>query len=355
MKSNRNSISHEILKQFAYNVLIKAKMLKKDAQILSKVLVEADLRGVHSHGLNILPRYVRSFQQGIINPIPNTEIIRDNHAISVIDADNGIGHVATYIATKKAAENAKKYGIGLVTVKNSNHFGVAAYYVNMLAKMGMIGYVVSNTPPFLTAFGGMTPVLGNNPLAYGIPTKTDPIILDMAMSPTSMGQLRIMAQKNEEIPDGWALNKEGIPTNIAKDALEGVILPIAEHKGYGLSFINEILSGALSDSKVSTEIAGGDVSHINPDTIDRYGIGHTVVAIRVSSIIDEDVFFDRVNTLTNIVYSSKKRNNIDRIFIPGEIENEKYHNRLKKGIYLSDEIIEKLITIGNEVDVHFPK
>lgn len=354
MKIDSKTISHEVLTQFACDVLAKTKMSKEDARTLSEILVEADLRGVHTHGLNIFPRYVRSFQQGIINPTPNTRVIRGEHAVSVIDADNGIGHVATHFATNKAAENAEKYGIGMATVTNSNHFGAAAYYATRLAERGMIGYVVTNTPPMLTAFGGISPVLGNNPIAYAIPTKTDPIVLDMALSPVAMGKLRMMAQEDEKIPDGWAIDKEGKPTNDANKALAGFTLPIAGHKGYGMSFINEIMSGALSGSKVSTEIPRGGFSTASPDVIDRFHVGHTVVAMRVSSLIDEEVFFERVQTLTNIVRDSKKADSVDRIYVPGEIEYEKLHDRVKNGIPLSKDIVEKLVRIGTEVGVPFP-
>ena len=329
-------------------------MSKEDSLTLSEILVEADLRGVHTHGLNIFPRYVRSFQQGIINPTPNTRVVRDNLAVSVIDADNGIGHVATNFATNKAAENAEKYGIGMATVTNSNHFGAAAYYATRLAERGLIGYVVTNTPPMLTAFGGMAPVLGNNPIAYAIPTKGDPIVLDMAFSPAAMGKLRMMAQDDEKIPDGWAIDKDGIPTNDANEALAGFTLPIAGHKGYGMSFINEILSGALSGSSVSTEISRSGFSNHTPDVIDRFHVGHTIIAIQVASLIDEEVFYERVKTLTDIVRNSKKANSVDRIYIPGEIEFEKLYDRVKNGIPLSNEIIEKLVRIGNEVGVPFP-
>lgn len=354
MTVDTRTISYEALTQFACEVLSTTEMSKEDAKILAENLVEADLRGVHTHGMNIFPRYVRSFQQGIINPAPNTSVIRNEYAVSVVDADNGIGHVATQLATNIAAENAEKYGIGMATVTNSNHFGAAAYYATRLAERGMIGYVVTNTPPMLTAFGGMAAILGNNPFAYAIPTKGDPIVLDIALSPAAMGKLRMMGQADEKIPDGWALDNEGNPTNDANDALAGFILPIAGHKGYGISFINEILSGALSGSKVSTEISRDGFSTTNPDTIDRFHVGHTVIAIRVSSLIDEDVFYERVSTLVDIVRESKKVDSVNRIYVPGEIEFEKLHDRKKNGIPLTNDIVEKLERIGGEVGVPFP-
>jgi len=347
-------VSHEVLTQFGCEVLDKTSMSKEDAQILVETLVEADLRGVHTHGMNIFPRYVRSFLQGIINPTPNIKLVRDEQAISVIDADNGIGHVAMNYAVKKAAQNAADYGIGMTTVTNSNHFGAAAFYVTRLAEKGFIGYVVTNAPAILPAFGGMVPVLGNNPFAYAIPTNGDPIVLDMALSPVAVGKLRIMAQDDEEIPEGWALDKDGKPTNKAKEAITGITLPIAGHKGYGISFINEILAGALSGSKVSTEIPRSGFSTHNPSSMDQFGVGHTVIAISVSSLIDKEIFFERVETLKNTVINSKKADSVEKIYVPGEIEFERLHERVKNGIPLSEEIIQKLIQIGKEVEVPFP-
>ncbi|WP_170140770.1 Ldh family oxidoreductase [Oceanobacillus arenosus] len=337
---------------FAERSLQKVGVSADDASTIANCLVEADVRGVHSHGINLLPRYVRGILKGDINAQPNVSIEHDRNVIVRVNADNGLGGIAAAYAADLAVERAKEFGLAYITVTNSNHFGAAAPYSMKIAKNKMIGTTITNTPSILPAFGGMTPVLGNNPLAIAVPTKEDPIVLDMALSPIARGKLRGMAEKGESIPPGWALTKEGHPTEDAAEAFDGITLPISGPKGYGLSLINELLSGALSGSLVSREISRSLILDNKGETLDRFGVGHLITALDISAFIDYDVFQERTERIITEIKNSTPALNTEEIYLPGEIENKLQKDRLENGIPLPEMIKRKLDEIANEIGIN---
>lgn len=217
-----------VLKEFCIEMFIKAGVDQKDAEIISDTLMFAELRNVQSHGIVRLPTYIARMEKGLVNQNADMKFLQNNAAaVAVLDADNGMGQVAGHKAMERAMEIAKLYGIGMVAVKDSNHFGVASYYSMLALKEDMIGLVMTNASPAIAPFGTKTPLLGTNPLTVAVPAKNcSPIVLDMSMSTVARGKIRMSALQNKEIPLDWGLDVNGVPTSDPEEALKGSLVPI---------------------------------------------------------------------------------------------------------------------------------
>lgn len=216
------------------------------AEILMETLLDADQKGVHTHGFYRLPTYIEQINRGNINPNPNITMENRNTLISVMNGGGGLGSVISSIAMKEAIQTSRNHGVGVVSVSGSNHFGTAAYYTEMAANQDQIGIAMTNASPAIAPTGGKKGVLGNNPWSISVNSSLGhPITLDMANS-IARGKIRLKALAGESIPHGWALDKDGQPTIDPNEALEGLLLPIGDHKGYGITLMIEILAGVLS-------------------------------------------------------------------------------------------------------------
>jgi LDH2 family malate/lactate/ureidoglycolate dehydrogenase len=225
-------------------ILEKVGVPPEQARIIAEVTVEADLRGIGSHGLLRLPAYVHRVQAGLMAADTQLKVVRERGATVLLDAQGGFGQVAGVYAMNQAIERARQHGVGFVAVRNANHFGIAAYYTMMALPHRMIGIAATNAAPSMAAWGGTTPVLGTNPISVAIPTGQDvDIVLDMASSVVARGKIRAAATKGERIPLGWALDAEGRPTEDPQAALKGTLLPIGGPKGYGLALVVDVLAG----------------------------------------------------------------------------------------------------------------
>ncbi|MGB4440166.1 MAG: Ldh family oxidoreductase [Sedimentibacter sp.] len=216
---------------------------KNDSAVVSDALVEANLRGVDTHGIRTLPVYIKRFEHGSLNKKPVVEIDRETNIAASVNGDNGLGHIIGEKSMLIAIEKAKKFGIGLVTARNSNHFGATAYFSMKALKNNYIGIAMTNATARLAPTGGITPCYGNNPWSMAIPTGDIPIVSDMAMSVVANSNIIIAREKGTQIPYGWALTKDGEPTQDPN--LAELLLPFGAYKGYAIAIINEILSGVL--------------------------------------------------------------------------------------------------------------
>ena len=234
------------LRKFAREVLTRVGVPSDHAAMTANSLVEADQRGVHTHGLAYLPVYVQRLMAGGINPAPAIRLVSERPSTALIDGDNGLGQVVGVQAIQLAINKAREHGAGLVGVRNSNHFGAAAHYAMAAAREGMIGLAMSNIGPTMAPWGGITPCYGNNPISYAVPTGEAAIVLDMATSVVSRGRISAAAARGETIPLGWACDREGRPTQDPNLALEGLLLPVGGYKGYGIALLIDILSGVLT-------------------------------------------------------------------------------------------------------------
>jgi LDH2 family malate/lactate/ureidoglycolate dehydrogenase len=318
-----------------------------DAELVATALVEADLRGVASHGCARLPAYARALAAGIVNPTPIPRRIRGGTATEVIDGDNGMGLVVGYRAMERAVELATQTGIGAVAVRNSNHTGMQAMHVTPATAARMIGYFASNTPAIMAPWCGIDPKLGSAPVTYGIPTRGEPLVLDMATAASNRGRIRLYAKSGRQLPPGWAIDAEGKATTDPNVALLGTVLPMAGHKGYGLAVVNEVLTSALTGAQLAADMPREFLKE-GSRVLDSWRSGHLAVAIDIAAFAELDDFLDQVDGLIAHLRSSRTTSETDTILLPGEPELALRENQLADGIELSPAVLDSLDEIADE-------
>lgn len=314
---------------------------KADIKTLVDVAIMADIRGVASHGTVRLPVYKERLQLGLINKAPN--ITAENHSRTFIylNGDNGLGQVAVNYATEMAISKAKKYGSCIISMRNCNHMGMLAYYGIKAAKENLISYIMCNTPPLVVPYGGMEPAIGTNPLCWSVPGPDFPIVMDMAISP-ARGKIRMALAKGEALPEGWALDKDGIPTTNAKAAMEGSLLPVGGVKGYGIGFIVELLTGVLSGAKY-----GHNMTHSFDDLKNIPDIGVFIMTLDVEQIMPIGQFKERVADYIKMVKATKKAPGHEEIYVPGERSWLRSKEAEREGLNIDEETF-RLITSVNK-------
>ena len=335
-----------ILNEFCINVLIKAGFDAKDAEIISDTLMFAEMRNVTSHGIVRLPTYIERMEQGIINQYADMKFTNNQAAaVTMLDADNGMGQVAGYKAMKQAMSIAKLYGIGMAAVKNSNHFGVASYYSMMALEENMIGIVMTNASPAIAPFGTKTPLLGTNPLTVAVPAKNGkPIVLDMSMSTVARGKIRMYALQNKEMPLDWGLDAEGNPTTDPNEALKGSLVPIGGVKGSGLSLIVDLLTGVLTGTSLTGEVK--TVTNMSGPS----KTSHVFLAINVGSFINPEIYKNNVDLVIENIKSLPPKGD-NEIFMAGEIEQNLMDRRKIEGIPVEMSVVELLNKLADKYDV----
>lgn len=318
----------------------------EDADAIAEVLVFADLRGVESHGVQFAPRYVRGLARKLLNAKPAISTVRQRGATAVLDADNGLGFLSARQAMIRAVELAKEHGIGAVAVRNSNHFGPAAFYATMALTEGMIGYATTDGPPHTVAWGTRTPVLSNDPVAWAFPAGSAPIVVDTALTGVKE-KIRLAAQRGHRIPSDWAVGPDGLPTTDPDVALQGALLPIGQHKGSALIIANELLCGALAGARFSFEVSPALVQ--GADHHDRWNCGHFVAAIDIEAFVPRAEFEQRAADLAKTIRDAPKAEGIDRILLPGEYEAELAAEREVSGIPVPRTTLAALDAVAREV------
>lgn len=241
-------IGHEALQRYCVEVLVAAGVPRHVAQIEGEIAAEVDLCGVHSHGVQLLLTTVANVRRGLTNPDPRLEVVAEHPASVLLETDRGIGRYVSALGMDRAVERATAYGIGAVAIRGVAHWGRGHSYALRAARAGMIGLAFTNAIANFPAWGTRVPSLGNNPLAIGVPVEDgDPVVLDLAMTQTAIGRVRAAAAEGEPIPLGWGLDASGAPTTDASALMaSGRFLPMGGHKGSGLAFTLELLTGALA-------------------------------------------------------------------------------------------------------------
>jgi Malate/L-lactate dehydrogenases len=319
----------EEAKAFATRLLQASGLPETDARVVAECLVRADLRGVDTHGLQYLPHYLNRVRKGLINARPALSIEKATHVAGVVDGQNAFGFVAATYAMNQAIEIARELGIGLVSVKNSTHFGMAACYVLQAVEAGFIALVFTNASPAMPPWGGKQALLGTSPFAAGAPSGREvPYVLDMSPAVAARGKIRRAARHGGEIPLGYALDKDGRPTTDPNAALDGgVVLPIGGPKGSALSMLMDILGGVFSGAA----FAGG-VANQFEDFEQPQNVGHFFLAIRPGLFVTEDGFRERMDHLVRAVHGCPRAEGVNEILMPGEFEARLERERLKRGI-----------------------
>ncbi len=345
-RSEDKLVQVEPLRRFCSAAFQRVGVSADDAATVADTLVEADLRGVHSHGVWWLTRYTQRLRHGGLNPKPNLRVAHETPAILLLDADRAMGQVAAAAAMRHAIRKAKLSGASVVGVRNSNHFGAAAYYALMAAQENQIGYATTDAEPTMAPWGGTKAAVGNNPLAYAIPTGRDfTIVLDMAQSVVAWGKIFLAAQRGEKIPSTWAFNAVGEPTEDPHEAMEGLLMPVGGYKGYGLALVMEILSGVLTGAAFGLSMLP------MADETASQGHGHFFMALDIGQFLPLAVFQERMDQLIAQQREVPLAKGVDRVYLPGEIEHSKREQRLKTGIPLDPYVIEALAQLAVEMDL----
>lgn len=338
----------EDLEHFAFDVFTAAGLPDDHARIVSDALVTANLRGVDSHGVVRLEPYVANVEGGGFNPTPDISIKHSSPSTLSVDADDGLGQVATSRAMEAVVETAAETGVAYATVQNSNHFGTAAYYTQKAAEADCIGFAMTNVGPNVAPFGGIDPFFGTNPFGYSIPTdRSFPITLDMATSVVAKGKIHVAEEEGKSIPDDWAINESGDATTEPSEV--HALRPAAGPKGYGLGLLVDVCSGVLSGMGTSPE-----VDSLYDDYSRPQGIGHFVGAIDVSAFRDIGAFKADIDEMIEGIKAVRTREGIDEVKLPGEIESETRAQREEHGIPLGSGVYEMLENLGSRYDVEPP-
>lgn len=319
-------ITIEEAKQFAKAASCAHGIPEEEARILADILIETDMRGIMTHGLIRLPEYLDRIDGGGMVAALSLEKLRDWDWGGALDAGNGIGHVAAYKGMEWTIEKAKKLGIGMATMRMSNHFGMASYYSLMAAKQGMIGLVASNTAPLMAPWGGKEVKIGNNPLAIAVPGIKFPISFDMANSIAARSKLYTAERENKQIPKGWALNSQGNETTDPTEAIKGALLSMAGHKGYGLALMIDMLTGVLSGGTVSPNIKN------KYDYSSPRDVGHFFLAINIEHFLPLNEFLKRADSYVNILQETQPTQGFERVRVTGEEGDRKRNECLENGI-----------------------
>lgn len=352
-------VSFDNMEKFMVDVFEGLGVAGEDARISADVLITADKRGIDSHGINRLkPIYYDRIKAGIQSPVTRFEIVKDGPTTAVVDGHNGMGQVISKKAMDVAIEKAEKFGMGMVAVRNSTHYGIAGYYAMMAVEAGMIGITGTNARPSIAPTFGVENMLGTNPLTFGIPTDEEfPFVLDCATSITQRGKIEVYDRGGKEIPKGWVIDQDGKPRTDTHQVLEelkrgGVALtPLggigeegAGYKGYGYATVVEILSSALQGGSFLKMLSGMKNEKSVP-----YHLGHFFVAIDVSSFIDLESFKRTTGSILRLLRASKKMPGENRIYTAGEKEYLAWLERKEKGVPLSKKLQKEMIEMRNEL------
>lgn len=341
-------VSADRVREFVVQAFRSVGMRERDANDVAALMTRADLLGADGHGIFRLPQYLRRIRAGGINLQPTIRIEQERGATALIDGDNGMGHLVVKQATELAIAKAKTHGIGWVGCKMSNHAGPASLYAGMVADAGLVGiYFAVGSANHMAPWGGIELLLSTNPVAIAVPAQNGPpILLDMATTVAAYGKVKIKAQKNEPMPEGWMIDKQGQPLTDPKRSAEGLLLPIGGYKGYGLSLMIGLLAGTLNGAAM-----GRDVIDFNQDDTSTTNTGQAIAAIDISAFGDKDTFLAAVDHLVAELHASKTLPGVDRVRVPGEGSAASFEKRSKEGIPFSDELLSVLKGVATECGI----
>jgi len=320
---------------FVQTALVAAGATPSDARTAGEVLVSTDARGVTSHGVRTLPHHLETLRRGGTRSPAQLTVVRESAVTAVIDGGGGLGLVVADHAMRLAISKARAHGVGIVLVRGSNHFGAAGHYALMAAQARLIGLASSNASPIMTIAGARTKSISNAPFAYAVPSPSGPIHLDIAMSASAGMKVRRAAAAGEPIPAGWILDHTGAATtDPAEYARGGSLLPMSGHKGSGLAVLTELLAGALSGAGMLSDIVPW---LIHTDT--QTNAGHVLVALDPACFLDPDVFAARVQHLIDELHAQEPAAGVERILLPGELENHAEAEARTRGIPLDGDVV----------------
>jgi len=330
------TIQAEEAKQLVIKKLVEAGLNEGHAEKVAEVLVHADLRNVNSHGVLRTEHYVNRLQAGGINPDAQISFQSTGPVTGIVDGDDGFGHVIGDVAMDHAIEMARNNGVGMVTVMNSSHCGALSYFVQKAADAKLIGVAMSHTDKIVVPFGGKTSFLGTNPIAYGVPAKTKkPLILDMATSNVALGKILQAREEGKEIPEGWGVDETGASVTDPNKVV--ALSTFGGPKGYGLSVIVDVFSGLLAGAAF-----GPHIGKMYDDLDKKRKLGHYFCVINPSFFTDIDLFLEQMDRMMEELQQVPPAPGVDRVYVPGEIEQLHEARNLEQGITIASSVYEFL-------------
>ncbi len=320
-----------------------------DAQVVSGLMVEADLVGADAHGIFRLPQYIRRIEGGAVNRTPRMRVERSGSATAVFDGDNGMGHLVMRRAADQAILMASEAGMGWVGVRGSNHAGPASIYAAMPLEQGMVGiYSAVASANHMAPWGGTEQLLGTNPLAVAVPAGDGPpVVLDMATTVVSYGTVKAHALRGEPMPEGWMIDRAtGAPLTDPKRAGEGVLLPVGGYKGAGLAMVLGLLAGTLNGAGV-----GRAVVDFNADSGTAANTGQFILALDVARFIDPALFASMVQAHCAELRAADRLPGVDGIRLPGDERARRRAARVAGGVQIGPELLALLEALGSRLRI----
>ena len=353
--------SYSDLSVFTYNIFKAIGCSDEHATIATNALLAADIRGIDSHGVARLSGYVRLWKAKRMNANPDIKIVHETPSTAVVDGDSGLGLVVAPFAMQVAISKARNVGTGWVSVRNSNHFGIAGYYAMMALEHDMIGMAMTNASALVAPTFSIERMLGTNPIAVAIPAnKQPPFVADFATTTAANGKLEILQRKNEDAPLGWVQDKDGnVSTNANVLKQGGALLPLGSdrehgsHKGYALGSIVDIFSAVLSGASYGPWAPPFPAYISVPENMPGKGLGHFFGAMRIDAFRSADEFKRHMDNWITRFRNAKPAKGYDKVLIPGDPEREMEAVRMKEGIPIIDAVVEDLKSVGEKLGVKF--
>ncbi|MEU5031036.1 Ldh family oxidoreductase [Streptomyces milbemycinicus] len=320
-----------------------------DARLLADTLVTAELWGHPSHGMLRLPWYLDRLASGATAPVADPRIVSDGGAVLVVDGRDGLGQVLTDRAVDQGVERAREHGISAVAVRNSGHFGTAAYFTRKAAARGCVAILATNASPAMAPWGGREKRIGTNPWSIAAPGgRYGTVVMDIANTAVARGKVYYAKELGRPIPEGWAADADGVPTTDPRRAVEGLILPMAGHKGYAISFMFDVLAGVLTGSAFGASVVGP----YRPTG--RSGVGHLLICLDIRAMAEPAEFERRMETLIEETKATPTAPGVAEVFVPGEPEARTAERLRTEGIAVAEDTWRSLTRVAATTGAPLP-
>ena len=304
-----------------------------DARLVAHSLVTSEMWGHPSHGLLRVRSYLDRIAAGSVCPGVEPTTLVDAGAVALLDGNDGIGQVVAERAMRQAVVRAREHGVGVVSVRDSNHFGTAAYFTRSAARDRCIALLVTNSSAAMAPWGGRHKVFGANPWSLASPAgRFGEVVMDISNTIVAGGKIYAAQEKGVDIPEGWALDRSGQPTTDPVEAAVGMLMPMGGHKGYALSFMMDVLAGVLSGAAIGTEVRGPQ----RPEPRSR--CGHFAMAIDIAAITEVDAFIERIESLVEQAHATPLADDVERLYVPGELEAIAEERAYAEGLVLPENV-----------------
>jgi LDH2 family malate/lactate/ureidoglycolate dehydrogenase len=331
------NVTSDHLRNVVLELLRTAGVDSQEAGLVAENLVAAELRGVPTHGINLLPAILERIAAGQMEVPTGLKVIADEQAITHMDGGNGFGQTAAAEGMRRCIEKARRFGIGFSLIRNTNNVGLLALYSLMAAREGLIGICACNGAASMAPWGGADPFFGTNPFSIAAPGGAgSPIVLDMSTTVVARGKIRRAARLKERIPLGWALDTSGVPTDDPEAAIRGTLVPVGEHKGYGMAFFIDLICGLLSGSSYARAVR----TFHQPEG--PTGVGVMTMAIDINRFMPLDHFSKLIDEHIRMIRGSTKAEGNSRIYLPGEIEAEREDLNNTRGVAVDPPVVKAI-------------